>query len=350
MGCVLSGWMRFFREAISESRGLGDDHPLVDLVTWDQAGDRDNISSIRTRVLHYIFFKFLYWNCLSSTNVRNNYLCMNKCLRFLPVIFRARSFSGWSSMPAWGDWPPWCMLVNTGLPALIYWIMISLAIESRTSWTWHIHLDMRFLNALCVGFLFPTNLYTAISLGGSGWVALRLAILFLLRADPNGFASHFGVKCSSFSKMNVGTSQRSACAPVGHTPYKSVALANKLLERIGFGKSYGDVALWFVLLTEGSSSHLSYACASNKCQLSGHADWFFWWPLLVVHGQWNSPMDHFWNSILFGGKPSNTFSSAVTSSQSGPYLQFVVQPWITPLAFTIGLNKIMHERNQQLIL
>ncbi|CAK9052908.1 Uncharacterized protein SCF082_LOCUS28899 [Durusdinium trenchii] len=58
-----------------------------------------------------------------------------------------------------------------------------------------------------------------------------LAILFLLRADPNGFASHFGVKCSSFSKMNVGTSQRSACAPVGHTPYKSVALANKLLER-----------------------------------------------------------------------------------------------------------------------
>ncbi|CAK8985373.1 unnamed protein product [Durusdinium trenchii] len=58
-----------------------------------------------------------------------------------------------------------------------------------------------------------------------------LAVLFLLRAKPGDFASHFGIKCASFSKMNIGTSRRSACGPVGHSEHRSVQIANNLLER-----------------------------------------------------------------------------------------------------------------------
>lgn len=59
----------------------------------------------------------------------------------------------------------------------------------------------------------------------------RLAILGLLRCTQDDFASHFGIKCSSFSKMNVGTSRRSACDALGNFQYLSVQLGNALLER-----------------------------------------------------------------------------------------------------------------------
>ena len=65
-------------------------------------------------------------------------------------------------------------------------------------------------------------------------MGLRLAILCLLRTvpGPGGFATHFGIKCSSFSKMNRGTSQRSACSSSGFGGYQSVRVGNMLLERI----------------------------------------------------------------------------------------------------------------------
>ena len=50
----------------------------------------------------------------------------------------------------------------------------------------------------------------------------------------NNFAAHFGIKCSSFCKVNVGTSMRSACTSLGFSDYSSVFLSNKLLERIPF--------------------------------------------------------------------------------------------------------------------
>ena len=59
----------------------------------------------------------------------------------------------------------------------------------------------------------------------------RLAILCILRAVAGDFAAHFGIKCASFSKMNVGTSLRSACATLGCTAFKSVHESNRLLER-----------------------------------------------------------------------------------------------------------------------
>ena len=61
----------------------------------------------------------------------------------------------------------------------------------------------------------------------------RLAILCMLRTVAADFCAHFGLKCSSFCRVNVGTSYRSACTAIGLHFYKSVASSNKLLERIG---------------------------------------------------------------------------------------------------------------------
>ena len=58
----------------------------------------------------------------------------------------------------------------------------------------------------------------------------RLAVVFLLRCREKFFAL-FAIKCSSFSKMNRGTSKRSECSSTGYEPYKSVQEANQLLER-----------------------------------------------------------------------------------------------------------------------
>lgn len=60
---------------------------------------------------------------------------------------------------------------------------------------------------------------------------LRLALLMMLSCVPQGFAVHFGIKCSSFCKVNVGTSFRTAATPMGLMEYPSVKLANCLLER-----------------------------------------------------------------------------------------------------------------------
>ena len=61
--------------------------------------------------------------------------------------------------------------------------------------------------------------------------ATRLALLSCLRAVAGNFGAHVGIKCSSFCKMNIGTSMRSACATIGHALFESVSLSNALLER-----------------------------------------------------------------------------------------------------------------------
>ena len=56
-------------------------------------------------------------------------------------------------------------------------------------------------------------------------------MVVMLKCKLNAFACHFGIKCSSFCKVNIGTSMRSACASLGFTTYNSVSISNKLLER-----------------------------------------------------------------------------------------------------------------------
>ena len=53
----------------------------------------------------------------------------------------------------------------------------------------------------------------------------------VLRGDPQGFLNHFGLKCSSWTSVNSGTSARSICSSVGMTDYCSVAEANLMASR-----------------------------------------------------------------------------------------------------------------------
>lgn len=59
----------------------------------------------------------------------------------------------------------------------------------------------------------------------------RLAVLALLRCKEGDFACHFGIKCSSFCRINVGTSCRTACGALGYVKFQSVKNGNGLLER-----------------------------------------------------------------------------------------------------------------------
>lgn len=60
----------------------------------------------------------------------------------------------------------------------------------------------------------------------------RTAVATVLQADYiNGFVSHFGLKCSSFTAVNSGTSSRSPCCAFGNDEYQSVRDANQLASR-----------------------------------------------------------------------------------------------------------------------
>ena len=58
-------------------------------------------------------------------------------------------------------------------------------------------------------------------------------MLYLLRCRPKDFFAIFAIKCSSFSKMNKGTSKRAECCSLGFSDHRSVREANQLLERRG---------------------------------------------------------------------------------------------------------------------
>ena len=59
----------------------------------------------------------------------------------------------------------------------------------------------------------------------------RLAIIFLLNCQQDKFAAWYAIKCSSFTSINRGTSQRSACSSLGDSSKPSVRSSNLLLER-----------------------------------------------------------------------------------------------------------------------
>ena len=96
------------------------------------------------------------------------------------------------------------------------------------SWTEH----------LCgLAISFPSKVYVSIS--EYSWVSwfetssgqLSLAIYSILCGAPTDFLAWFGIKCSSFCKMNIGTSMRSPFASIGCYDHPSVKMANAMLER-----------------------------------------------------------------------------------------------------------------------
>ena len=60
---------------------------------------------------------------------------------------------------------------------------------------------------------------------------LRLAIAGVLSAVQNKCVIWMGLLCSSFTRMNMGTSKRSYLVPLGNTAAKSVAASNCLAAR-----------------------------------------------------------------------------------------------------------------------
>lgn len=86
----------------------------------------------------------------------------------------------------------------------------------------------------------------------------RTALAIMLRGDSvSGWLAHFGLKCSSWTAVNSGTSGRSPCTAIGNTDYKSVRDGNCL----------------------GSRSFVSIDCVILCCNCSCQVPWtcaYFW--------------------------------------------------------------------------
>ena len=65
----------------------------------------------------------------------------------------------------------------------------------------------------------------------------RLCIATLLRARTRKCVVLLGMKCSSFTVVNMGTSMRSPCCPYGDTSKPSVYMSNMIGARIGVSKT-----------------------------------------------------------------------------------------------------------------
>ncbi|CAK9102751.1 unnamed protein product [Durusdinium trenchii] len=61
---------------------------------------------------------------------------------------------------------------------------------------------------------------------------MALAIRCILRGDPTGFLCHFGLKCSTWSTVNVGTSCRSERSSLGNCDHESVRSGNAMASRV----------------------------------------------------------------------------------------------------------------------
>lgn len=90
----------------------------------------------------------------------------------------------------------------------------------------------------------------------------------MLRGLPDDFGIHLGLKCASFSKMNVGTSSRAACASLGFESFCSVLMGNQLLERMGLAIQHALMLL----------PALISALVLIKCMVIKHSD-----PVLFVY-------------------------------------------------------------------
>ena len=95
------------------------------------------------------------------------------------------------------------------------------------------YMFIRYLYLVLEIILYPKWDYLdALSLVGPQSSHPRLAVSTVLLGDHiNGFVSHFGLKCSSFSPVNVGTSGRTPCTPYGNFHYTSVLEGNCLASR-----------------------------------------------------------------------------------------------------------------------
>ena len=114
----------------------------------------------------------------------------------------------------------------------------------------------------------------------SSWL-LRTALAAMLRGNMDeGWLTHFGLKCSSNTAVNAGTSSRSKCSSIGNLDYQSVRDSNCLGSRTF--ECIVDIhtcSIWIYIYDNVESKY--HSCTyipSNIPTISIHIPGrFFWW-------------------------------------------------------------------------
>ncbi|CAL1157256.1 unnamed protein product [Cladocopium goreaui] len=134
------------------------------------------------------------------------------------------------------------------------------------------------------------------------------ALATVLRGDwVEGFLSHFGLKCASWTTINSGTSSRSPCSAIGNTEYPSVVCANLLTSRMILIMMVVVCLNGCILLEQPSNSFVEYYPRFRELiqllQASGgpHAVHRTMWYMFHYNGP--TPKRHlaFANSSAIGG-------------------------------------------------
>ena len=88
-------------------------------------------------------------------------------------------------------------------------------------------------SSLCANIFLNIHVRTMQSWFSGSIFLPRTAMSCMLNGDAvNGWLNHFGLKCSTWTSMNCGTSSRSACSSIGNTDFQSVREGNCLGSRI----------------------------------------------------------------------------------------------------------------------
>ena len=90
----------------------------------------------------------------------------------------------------------------------------------------------------------------------------RLAVAMILRTGPESLV-HFGIKCSSWCQVNIGTSFRSICTSLGDDAKISVEEGNLMCTRTF------DAFIGIQALGQGSTRGLSLRDMSCKVYIPG---------------------------------------------------------------------------------
>lgn len=173
---------------------------------------------------------------------------------FLIVGFdiSSRSMIGWSSLL--DTQPAQHMLDFKDFAAAnLTWNIIPMRtyhLERLTTWMWTVSVDSGHLVARVLACKksfqwVPQQMKAIVSFLFRGdFKHLSLAIVFLLKGRFADFVSWWGIKCSSWTQVNVGTSSRSPCASLGDLLQISVLEANRMLERTWVDRMLGLNDMW----------------------------------------------------------------------------------------------------------
>ena len=102
----------------------------------------------------------------------------------------------------------------------------------------------------------------------------RTALAAMLRGNiDEGWLTHFGLKCSSNTAVNAGTSSRSVCSSIGNTDFQSVRDSNCLGSRtfecitnINMFDLILRTVMWTVYIILAFTNHQNFQRVSSTAQ------------------------------------------------------------------------------------